>query len=72
MAASANVNEAAVAEVPARGTLPAEATVAVPGGAANADVAAMTVNSEARSEALMPTLIAFLNLFKSCTSVWLG
>ncbi len=37
--------------------------------AANAAGAATVAKSEASSAALMPTLIAFLNLFKSCTSL---
>ena len=60
-----------VVEVPARGTLPTDVT-AVAGAAASTAVAAIVVKSEASRAALMPTLIAFLNLFKSSTSLCVG
>jgi hypothetical protein len=64
-ALSVKVSETVPVDVPARGTLPAEPTVT----AASAVDAATKVKRDASSAALMPVLIAFFHLVKSCTSL---
>ncbi len=60
MSLSVNRNVAAVADVPPRGTVPTPVTVVD----ASAAGATAVTRSEARSAALVPTLIAFFIRFK--------